>query len=246
MPRYARPATGGLVCHVLNRANARLPLFEDSAAYALFEQTLEQAHERVAMRTLAYCVMPNHWHLVLWPRRDGDLAEFMRWLTMTHTRRWHAVGGTAGMGHAYQGRYKMFPVEARRISRAERARGVVDKGSSLWTVLRYVERNPLRAGLVSRAEQWRWGSLWRRTSGDADQRALLTDPAAGFPAGWVDYVNRPQTLEEEKALACCIARGRPFGPPDWVAATAAKLGIETTLRPRGRPRKPPQDPEKRP
>ena len=72
MPRCARLATGGLVCHVLNRANARLGLFEDAAGYALFEHTLEQAHRRVAMRTLAYCVMPNHWHLVVWPRRDGD------------------------------------------------------------------------------------------------------------------------------------------------------------------------------
>jgi len=246
MPRYARPATGGLVCHVLNRANARLGLFGDAADYELFEHMLEQAHQRVAMRTLAYCVMPNHWHLVVWPRRDGDLAEFMQWLTMTHTRRWHSAGGTAGTGHVYQGRYKIFPVEARRISRAERNRGVLDKGDSLWTVLRYVERNPLRAGLVGRAEQWRWGSLWRRTSGDADQRALLTDPPAGWPAGWVESVNQPQTRQEEEALARCIARGRPFGRPAWVAAAAAKLGLQTTLRPRGRPKKQRKQPNKCP
>ena len=237
MPRTGRAETGGLYCHVLNRANARLPLFKQTQDYEAFERTLQQAHQRVAMRTLAYCVLPNHWHLVVWPRADGDLAEFLRWLTLTHTQRWHAAHGTTGTGHVYQGRYKLFPVQARRISRAERARGVIDKGSSLWTVLCYVERNPLRAGLVGRAEQWRWGSLWRRTCGDAEQRALLSDPPGGWPGEWVSWVNQPQSREEEAALARCIARGRPFGTPQWVAATAARLGLETTLRPRGRPRK---------
>ena len=231
---------GGMVCHVLNRANARLPLFECPADYELFEQTLEQAHQRVAMRTLAYCVMPNHWHLVLWPRADGDLAEFMRWLTVSHTQRWHAAHRTAGTGHVYQGRYKMFPVQARRVSLAGRRQGVLDKGSSIWAVLRYVERNALRAGLAARAEQWRWGSLWRRTQGDADQCALLSDPPSVWPTNWVKWVNRPQTEEEEQALAICIARGRPFGTPEWVAAAASKLGLETTLRPRGRPKKSPK------
>ena len=239
MPRFSRPPTGGIVCHVLNRANARLPLFEQTEDYELFERTLEQAHQRVAMRTWAYCILPTHWHLVLRPRADGDLAAFMRWLTLTHTQRWHAAHGTAGTGHVYQGRYRLFPVQARRMSRAERARGVADKGSSLWTVLRYVERNPLRAGLVGRTQQWRWGSLWRRTSGDADQRALLSDPPGGWPSDWVSWVNRPQPHEEEEALAHCIARGRPFGTSEWVAATAARLGLQTTLQPRGRPRKTP-------
>jgi len=239
MPRFPRPPTGGIVCHVLNRSNARLPLFEQPADFELFERTLEQAHQRVAIRTLAYCVMPDHWHLVLRPRADGDLAEFMRWLTVTHTQRWHAAHREAGGGHVYQGRYKLFPVQARKVRRAERSRGPVDKGGSLWAVLRYVERNPLRMGLVRRAQQWRWGSLWRRTSGDADQRALLSDPPGGWPNDWISWVNRPQTPEEEAALVCCIARGRPFGTPEWVAATAVKLGLQTTLRPRGRPRKSP-------
>jgi len=237
MPRSPRPATGGIVTHVLNRSNARLPLFERPGDYELFERTLEQARSRVPMRILSHCVMPNHWHLVLWPRGDGDLAEFMRWLTLAHTQRWHAGRGSAGTGHVYQGRYKSFPIQARRISRAERQHGVVDKGSSLLTVLRYVERNAVRAGLVRRAENWRWCSLWRRTAGDADQRALLTDPPGGWPSDWVTWVNQPQSPEEQEALARCIARGQPFGSPAWVARTAARFGLESTFRPPGRPRK---------
>ena len=97
MPRFSRPPTGGIVCHVLNRANARLPLFEQTGDYELFERTLEQAHQRVPMRTLAYCVMPNHRPLVRRPRAHADLPEFMRSLTLTHTQRRHAaVGGRHG------------------------------------------------------------------------------------------------------------------------------------------------------
>ena len=176
--------------------------------------------------------------MVLWPRGDKDLPEFVRWLTVTHTQRWHSAHRTAGTGHIYQGRYRMFPVQARRITAAERRRGILDKGSSHWTVLRYVERNALRAGLVGRAEQWRWGSLWRRTQGDAGQRALLSDPPDRWPAEWLEWVNQPQSAEEEKAIARCIGRGRPYGTADWVAAAAARLGLEGTLRPRGRPKKP--------
>ena len=237
MPRSPRPPVGGIVTHVLNRANARLPLFEHDDDYELFERTLEQAHARTRMRILAYCVMPNHWHLVVRPRGDSDLPEFMRWLTVAHTQRWHAAHGTAGTGHIYQGRYKSFPIQARRIRRAQREQGVVGAGSSLMTVLRYVERNALRAGLVRRAEDWRWGSLWRRTSGDAEQRGLLTDPPNGWPTGWVDLVNQPQTRKEHEAIARCIARGRPFGNDRWVRRMVARLGLESTLRPRGRPKK---------
>ena len=95
MPRVPRAAEGGIVYHVLNRANASMTIFENSDAFAAFERALAQAHEKVPMRTIAYCLMPNHWHLVLWPRRDGDLSAFMRWLTMTHTQRWHVAHGTA-------------------------------------------------------------------------------------------------------------------------------------------------------
>jgi len=237
MPRLRRPRSGGLVCHVLNRSNRGTTLFERQEDYEHFELTLEEAQQRVPMRILSYCIMPNHWHFVLWPRNDEDLPEFVRWLTFTHTQRWHTRHDTIGSGHLYQGRYKMFPVQAHRMSRQQRQSGVIDAGSSLYTLLRYVERNPLRAGLVSLAEQWRWGSLWRRTNSDSGGRILLSDPAYGWPHDWVQWVNRPQTPEEEAALAMCIARGRPFGPPRWVEAAAMRLGLQSTLKSRGRPKK---------
>ena len=136
MGRPLRATSADVVYHVLNRANARMTLFDDEGDYAAFERVLGQACERGQMRLLAYCVMPNHWHLVVWPRKDGDLSRFMNWLTLTHTQRWHQHRHTVGVGHVYQGRFKSFPVETNEY---------------LLTVCRYVERNPVRAGLVERA-----------------------------------------------------------------------------------------------
>jgi len=96
MGRSWRAPAGGYVYHVLNRANARLPLFQKDGDYAAFERVLAEARELYDVPVLAYCVMPNHWHLVLWPRVDGDLSRFVGWLTLTHTQRWHAHYHTGG------------------------------------------------------------------------------------------------------------------------------------------------------
>ena len=171
MSRPLRASEGGLVYHALNRSNARLLIFED---YAAFERTLGEAVTRHDMRLLAYCLMPNHFHLVVWPRLDGELTRFMRWLTMTHTQRWHARRHSAGSGHLYQGRFKSFPVQ--------------DDGH-LLTVCRYVERNALRAGLVERAQLWRWGSLWRRTARKPPEGPALSPWPTERPSDWTKRVN---------------------------------------------------------
>lgn len=222
MARPLRTAVGGIIYHVLNRANAGLELFGKTGDYWAFERVLEEAHERISMRTLAYCLMPNHWHLVLWPRDDGDLSRFMAWVTLTHTQRWHAHHETAGRGHVYQGRFKSFPVQ---------------EDEHFLTVCRYVERNALRAELVVRAEEWRWSSLWRRLRGAAPTRQWLAEwPVAG-PSRWIDWVNEPQTEAELEALRRCVTRGQPFGSELWARHTARQLRLEATLRARGRPRK---------
>src|ERR1051325_2400699 len=153
MPRGRRNACGGVIYHVLNRAVARIKIFRSQGDYLAFERTLEEAHRRLAVPILAYCVMPTHWHLVLYPKRDGDLSEFMYWLTLTHVQRWRTSHDTIGDGPLYQGRFKSFAIQ---------------DDSHLLTVLRYVERNPLRARLVRRAEEWKWSSLHRRVDGTVE------------------------------------------------------------------------------
>ena len=205
--------------HVLNRAVARLALFDKPADYDAFERVLAEAMQKYPTRLLGYCVMPNHWHLVLWPREEGELTSFVRWLTHTHVMRWHAHYQTSGSGHLYQGRFKSFPMQT---------------DEHFYTVLRYVERNALRANLVERAEDWQWGSLSRR--GRADDTLLHRWPLP-IPADWVRRVNRPQTAAEEKAVRQAIRRSSPFGSTQWQVRTAKRLGLEWTLRPRGRPKK---------
>ncbi len=222
MPRFARYAPGGFVYHALNRAVARLSLFEKDGDYEAFERVLALALDKHPIRVLAYTLMPNHWHFVLWPRKEGELTAFLRWLTHTHTMRWHAHYHTSGTGHLYQGRFKSFPIEA---------------DDHLYAVLRYVERNALRANLVKRAEQWRWSSLWRRQQEEASLRALLSAWPLPEPADWLRRVNAAQTEAELAALRRSVLRGTPYGSDGWTKRTARRLGLEYTLRERGRPKK---------
>jgi putative transposase len=208
-----------MVFHVLNRGVGRMKVFSSERDYGAFEETIEETLRLYPMRILAYCLMPSHWHFVLWPEGDRDLSAFLQRLTNTHTQRWQRAKQRVGYGHLYQGRFKSFPVET---------------DEHFYTVVRYVERNALRAQLVETAEAWRWGSLWRRVHGV--RTPLLTDwPLAEVPH-WAALVNQPQTEAEAEAIRRCIVRGSPYGSDDWMARTVASLGLESTRRPRGRPR----------
>ncbi len=199
-----------------------MTIFDNDGDYEAFEEVLSQAVERTQTRLLAYCVMPNHWHLLVWPQTDGELSKFAGWLTLTHTQRWHAHRRSAGSGHVYQGRFKSFPIQ---------------EDEHLYTAARYVERNALRAKLTRRAEQWRWGSLYRWQRGAAEDRQLLASWPVPRKSGWAEFVNTPQTEAELKAVRLSVDRGNPFGDDSWSDRTVHGLGLESTVRPRGRPKK---------
>jgi putative transposase len=223
MGRPLRTTPAGFVYHVLNRANARQTIFQKDGDYEAFLRVLILAVEREPIRLLSFCVLPNHWHLLVWPKTDDAVSRFVGWLTLTHTQRWHAHYHTTGSGHLYQGRFRSFPVQ---------------DDDHFLTVARYVERNPLRAGLVARAQQWRWGSLWVRDHPTPATEKLLSAWPLERLAGWVKWVNAAQTAGEEEALRRCLQRGQPFGSESWIEQTVARLGLESAMRPRGRPRKP--------
>lgn len=220
MPRRLRCADGGYVYHVLNRAVGRSPLFQKDGDYAAFEKALCEALDWQPTRLLTYCLMPNHWHLVVWPQQGGELSEFMRWLTVTHTQRWHAHHGTSGTGPLYQGRFKAFPIQ---------------EDEHYFGVCRYVERNALRANLVVRAEDWRWSRIGR--DADAGLSKRLSAGPLPLPANWSALVNNPQTEAELSALRRSVVRSSPYGGDSWASMTAKALGLESSLRPRGRPKK---------
>ena len=164
--------------------------------------------------------MPSHWHLLVWPEHDGDLATFMQRLTITHVRRWQEHRRYVGLGHLYQGRYKSFPVE---------------EDDHFLAVARYVERNALRANLVLRAEEWRWSSLWRRCQSSAEEQAILTAWPVDCPDDWVERVNRADNERELEALRRSVQRGRPYGATEWQRRIAKRLGLESSYRSPGRP-----------
>ena len=220
MPRTARSIEAGLVYHVLNRGNARMRIFEDPADYETFELVLAAGLQRQPVELFTYCLMPNHWHLVVRPQTDEALGELMRWVGVTHVRRHHLRYPRRGGGHLYQGRFKSFPVQ---------------DDYHFLRVCRYVEANAARAKLVSRAEQWRWGGLHRRQQRKTD--LPLAEWPADRPRHWQALVNETMEKPELAAFRLCVQRGRPYGALDWVTATAARLGLGFTLRSVGRPPK---------
>jgi putative transposase len=218
MPRTARAALGNWCYHVLNRGNGRAEVFHKHEDYAAFLRLLEPACLRLPMRILGWCLMPTHFHLVLWTHHDGDLGRWMQWLLTSHVRRYHRHYG--GSGHVWQGRFKAFPIQ---------------QDDHLLTVLRYVERNPLRANLVGRAEDWDWSSL--RTRLDAQPEAILARSPVSLPSHWRTWVNEAQSEAELAGLRRSIDKGTPYGSGHWTRLAAKRLGLESSLRARGRPRK---------
>lgn len=220
MPRIARRIQGGLVYHVINRGNGGAAVFLSDTDYAEFLRLLRESQDRIPIELFAWCLMPNHFHMVVRPEGDDDLGRWMQRLTTTHVRRHHKRHGT--FGSIWQGRYKAFPVQ---------------NDAHLLTVLRYVERNPVRANHVDRAQDWRWSSAASRLGAGLPDMPGLAAPPVPLPPDWAAYVDEALTPAEIAAVRTSVNRERPFGAEGWVETTAARLGLAGTLRPRGRPRK---------
>ena len=222
MPRTARASAGGLCYHVLNRGNAGNEVFHEAGDYAEYMQLLQEATDVRKVRLLAYCLLPNHFHMVLWPRKDGDLSRWMQWLTTSHVRRYHRQHQSSG--HIWEGRFRAFPVQP---------------DEHLLTVLRYVEQNPLRLKelKVRKAEKWPWSSVGKGVAG-LEPPTIEPGPAARG-RDWLRSVQQPLSAEELALVRHSVVRGTPFGDPKWLQRIVAKLGLESTVRPRGRPRKTP-------
>jgi putative transposase len=226
MGRPQRADHRGGIYHALNRGNGGASIFRKPDDFDAFEEILAEGLARYPCNLFAYQLMPDHWHLVLRPTSDGGMSDFLRWVSLTHSMRLHAHYQTLGEGHVYQGRFKSFPVQ---------------KGEHFLAVCRYVERNALRAKLVKRAEDWKWGSLSRSLDKIEREPRLLSDWPVPRPPRWKQRVNVSLADAELQAIRQSVNRGTPFGDERWVAQVAHQFGLESTLRPRGRPRKAPVD-----
>ncbi len=226
MPRPLRPIDEGLIYHVINRGNNRQRVFCKKADFEAFLKILAELKERKPFELYGYCLLDNHFHLLLRPR-GGSISRIMQSLLVSHTQRYHKHHRSGG--HVWQGRFKS---------------PVIQDDEHLLTVLRYIEANPLRAKIVTRAEDYPWSSYHVYGMG---QPSELVDPLIAYeqlgpsPAvrrrKWAEKVQRPMQELVLASIRRSGESGRPYGDQNWVRRLAKRLDLDLTIRPRGRPRK---------
>jgi putative transposase len=216
MTRMARgQKSAGYVYHVINRGNGGATVFHKDGDYRAFLDLLAIAKTKYPIKVFGFCLMPNHFHLVLEPSNRDTLSRVMLWWLTSHVRRYHRHYHSHG--HVWQGRYKNFPIQ---------------QDGHLLTVLHYVVNNPVRAGLAPSAEQWPWSSL---------RHPALLDPwPLEVPPTWPRACDDPLADHDLAQIRTCVNRQAPFGSPTWQERLAQLFGLESTLRPRGRPRNTPK------
>ncbi|CAA6827245.1 MAG: Transposase [uncultured Sulfurovum sp.] len=225
MPRIARGETVGGIYHIINRGNMKMQVFDDAEDYEYFLELLEKGTKREKVGIHAYCLMPNHFHLLLVPKEEKSLSRLMQWVMTSHVRYYHKKNKTSG--HIWQGRYKSFMVEYPKGISSLRS------GQSYYlTLIRYIEANASRAKLVKRAEEWSYGSLQERVE---KVRTILSEPYIELYDEWVKYVNQPLKEGELDTIRNSVNRQAPLGEEKWQMETATKYGMLSTLRRRGRP-----------
>jgi putative transposase len=206
MPRHRRLLLDGHAYHLLNRGNRRQTIFHKPQDYRAFLGILAEAQERFRMPLCGVCVMKNHVHIVVWPDEARAISEYMHWVFNVHVHRYHLHYNLRGLGHLYQDRYKAFPIQNER---------------HLYTVMRYVEGNALRAGLVRRAEEWEWSSLSLRTR--PEWRGIFSNgDRIELPGDWSQVVNDMLPDDDLEALRSCARKGAPYGDADWTEEVRRK------------------------
>jgi putative transposase len=210
MPRIPRGQQAGFVYHVINRGNGRATVFHKDADYKAFLSLLALAKKRHPVKLFAFSLMPNHFHFLMESSHEQSLSQFMQWLLTAHVRRYHKHYGSSG--HVWQGRFKSFPVQ---------------RDEHFLMVLRYVLQNPVRSGLTASVNDWPWSS-WCHSD--------LTDPCpVEVEANWTTTVEDSLTASQLTSIRQSVNRQRPFGETAWSERIARLFGLESTLRPRGRP-----------
>ncbi len=217
MPRIPRGETKGGIYHIINRGNMRSQVYNDANDYEYFLKLLKTGTKKESIEIHAYCLMPNHFHLLLVPQIEGSLSRLMQWLMTSHVRYHHTKNKTSG--HIWQGRFKSFIVEEEKY---------------YITLLRYIEANALRANLVAQAEDWPYGSLNERIY---SQKRLLHESYVELGKKWINYVNTPFNKNELDKVRNSVNRQAPLGEGEWQLKMATQYGLLSTLRDRGRPKK---------
>jgi putative transposase len=217
MPRANRCLAEGFTFHIINRGNGKQTIFHKDQDFRSFVELIKESKKRYPIDIFAYCLMPNHFHFVLKPDQPNHLSQWIQWLTTLHAFRYHLYYKTSG--HIWQGRFKSL---------------IIQNDEHLLNVIRYVEGNPVRAGIVLSSRDWFWSSLNDRLS---NKYEIITDNLPiNLPLDWLNYVDEHLIDKEINKLRRCVNRESPYGNDEWQKMICQRLGLEHTLRPRGRPR----------
>jgi putative transposase len=227
MGRQPRASVEDLVYHAYNRGNNGDKVFSDASDREAFRDALGRTNERYPFELFGYCLMPDHFHLLLKPAPGQSISRIVQSLTVAQGAQYHRHHGTSG--HVWQGRFKSH---------------VIQEDAHLLAVMRYIEANPVRAGRANDLAACRWSSYQHHGMGEDD--ACLS-PLPGWEElgrteserrrRWRDKVTAAQKPAELEAVRASLRRGLPFGDPDWLTTVASRLNINPNPRPPGRPRK---------
>lgn len=219
MPRMHRGLVDNGIYHVVSRGNGGQDVFLKASDYQAFLKLMEESKKRFPVKILSFCLMPNHLHFILVNPSEDILSRWMQWLMTTHVQRYRRHYG--GCGHVWQGRFKSF---------------LIKDDAYLLTALRYVEANPVRSGLVLSAKEWFWSSLAQR-SREWNFSGLVDSWPIPCPEDWCEWVDRPLKDEELVRIRRSVNKQVPYGNDSWVLEICVKLGLQSVLRSRGRPKK---------
>jgi putative transposase len=225
MARFARVLAADTAYHVTQRGNARQVVFESDADHLVYLDLL-RTHSRIHRLAVAgYCLMLNHVHLIVVPRRTDSLPLALknahgRYATYFNARK-------ASSGHVWQGRYYSCPLDAPHF----------------WAALRYTEFNPVRAGLVEHPAAYAWSSAAAYCGLRPPDSWLELEPftSAWQPAEWREFLSQAGAIEEVDAIRKSTHTGRPLGTPEFVLALEETLGRRLAPQKGGRPPKAPKD-----
>ena len=219
MPRIARVVIPGIPHHVTQRGNRQMDVFRSVSDRKLYLSLLTHYGQLHGLRVLAYCLMDNHVHLVLIPERAESLCLALKPLHLRYAQEYNHRTGQSGI--LWQGRYYSCPLGERHT----------------WAAIRYVERNPVRARIVTKAERYPWSSAAVHCALRAD------DLVSGFPGGlapvddWSAWLAERDDAEEVRLLRSATRTGRPLGDADFVRKLEKACGRILHSLGRGRPRK---------
>jgi putative transposase len=221
MTRLARVVAVGMPHHVTQRGNARRFILESAADRRVYLDLLRQSIELHSLTLIGYCLISNHIHLIVTPGKPDSLAQSLKDTHGRYTAYWNPTHHSSG--HVWQGRFYSCPL---------------DEGH-LWEALRYTELNPVRAGLVDKAENWEWSSASAHC-GTVRANAYLEMESwqARWPVcEWRTFLATGEAESELTAIRNCTYTGRPLGTREFIRSLETETNRSLTVQRRGRPRK---------